>query len=150
MKKYILILFFSSFCYSQSEEVQTKEAQTKEAKYKKDKIAKDSADRAFGFGDDLTCEIGLKEAENDFNKGIYNSYSYGFLVEKRGDNGFDSFYKEYVLKTYSINIANKGCVVSEYSKCYSSAMQKLIYKKFGSDIYSKSRNEALELFSKKE
>lgn len=135
MKKYILILFFTSFCYCQSEQ---------------DKIDKAAADRASGSGDNRTCQQGLQEAENDFSKGIYNSYSYGFAVERKGDNGFNSFYKEYLREKYLINIQNKGCVSSEYSKCYSTAMKKLIFEKFGSDIYSKSRNEAIELFSKKE
>ncbi|MNL53359.1 hypothetical protein D3C87_1766000 [compost metagenome] len=70
--------------------------------------------------------------------------------KEEGGEGFNKFYKEYLYKKYSINIENKGCVITDYSKCYSETMKKLISQKFGSDIYSKSRKEALVLFSKKE
>ncbi len=139
MGKYIVIgiLCFSSFCYSQTED---------------NKAGKAAADAEMSIGEGFTCEKGLKDAENDFNKGIYNSYSYGFAVEReeKEGKGFNEFYKKYISEKYLINIEHKGCVTTEYSKCYSKVMEKLIYKKFGSDVYSKSRIEAVELFSKKE
>lgn len=138
MRKYIVIgmLCLSSFCYSQTEDM---------------KAAKAAADAEMGMGEGFTCEKGLKDAESDFNNGKYNSYSYGFAVERKEKEGegFNEFYKKYIREKYLINIEHKGCVTTEYSKCYSKVMEKLIYKKFGSDIYSKSRIEAVELFSKK-
>jgi len=138
MKKYIVtgILCLSSFCYSQSV----------------DDIALKAAKAEADGWPEYTCKKGVKDAESDSKKGIYNSYSFGFRAERIGPEGrgFDIFYEEYVLKTYSINIKRKGCVATEYWECYADAMKKNIFEKFGSDIFTKAREEALKLFSKKE
>lgn len=132
MGKYALIgiLFCSSFCFSQTENR---------------KVAKDSL-----IWIDLTCEKGSKEAETDFKKGIYNKYYYGLFAEiaPNADEGFNEFYKEYVRKEYSINIESKGCIVSDYSGCYSNIINKLILEKFGKNVFKKARKEALILFTK--
>ncbi|PXY40972.1 hypothetical protein DMB65_10390 [Flavobacterium cheongpyeongense] len=99
-----------------------------------------------------TCETGLKKAKKDFAIGIYNSYSYGLLVkmEPKGlKAGFDGFYKKYMMKKYSMNIENRGCVINDDSICYSDEMEKLITKKFGKDIFKRGKKEAMKLFTRK-
>lgn len=99
-----------------------------------------------------TCEDGDKEAIKDFNKGIYNSFSYGLLVTvtpKKSEIGFEKFYEDYLRKKYSINFENRGCVLTDFSSCYSETMDKLINEKFGSDIFKRARKEAKKLFKKK-
>lgn len=99
-----------------------------------------------------TCQDGYEEAKKDFNNGIYNSYSYGLLISlapKKSEVGFDEFYEDYLRKKYSINLEHRGCVVTEYSNCYSETMDKLINEKFGADIFKRARKEAKKLFKKK-
>ena len=47
---------------------------------------------------------------------------------------------------YGIDTKNAGCVISEYSQCYSKTMNDLVLDKFGKDIFEKSSKEAEELF----
>ena len=100
----------------------------------------------------MTCEKGSEKAESEFKTGIYNSYFYGINAEiyPKTQEGFNEFYIEYVRKKYSINIQHMGCVVTDYSECYSQTMDKLIYNKFGSKIFEKARKKALKLFAKKQ
>lgn len=128
----ILILCFSSFCYSQNEEKK--------------------ADNKTLITIELTCEKGLEEANTDFAKGIYNSYSYGWAAEIDSEDakGFYEFYKEYVRKKYSINIEHKGCIKSDYSECYSKTMNELIFKKFSKNVFENAKKEALVLFEQKQ
>lgn len=98
------------------------------------------------------CESGLKEAKQDIEKGIYNSYSYGLLITlhpRKVEEGFDEFYKNYMREKYSINIQHRGCVVTDRSSCYSQTMNQFIDEKFGSDIFKRGRKEAFRLFKKK-
>lgn len=97
-----------------------------------------------------TCEEGIENAKSDFKKNIYNSYSYGLTAEiiKKGEEGFNEFYRKYMLKNYSINIENRGCVITPYSKCYAETARKLILKKFGENIFERTRKEAKKAFLK--
>lgn len=95
----------------------------------------------------LTCESGVEQAKNDFNKGIYNCFSYGFIAETNYE--LSSFIRKYRKTKYGIDTKNAGCVITEYSECYSRTMNDLVLKKFGKDIFEKSRKEAEELFKKK-
>ncbi|MBK7214476.1 MAG: hypothetical protein IPH88_14475 [Bacteroidales bacterium] len=97
-----------------------------------------------------SCEEGILDAKSDFNNGIYNASSYGFVAEitPKIEVGFNEFCKEYMLKKYSINIESKGCIISKYSECYTKTAQNLIFQKFGKDIFEKSRKEAMVLFRK--
>ena len=104
------------------------------------------------FWGETTCEKGIEIAERDFENGIYNVYSYGLLVSitPKGERiGFDDFYKNYMLKKYSINLEHKGCVITDYSECYHDTMEKLLLNKFGSDIFITSRKNAKKMFNKK-
>lgn len=93
------------------------------------------------------CEKGTKDAKNDFKKGEYNYYSYGLIIQT--DFEFDNFLEQYLKNKYGINTKNAGCVITGHSKCYSEVMRELIYQKFGSDIFEKSRKEAQELYNLK-
>lgn len=100
-----------------------------------------------------TCEDGDEDAKKDFNNGIYNSYSYGLLVSvvpKKSEIGFDVFYEDYLRKKYSINLEHRGCIITDYSSCYSQTMDKLINEKFGESIFKRARKEAKKLFKKKQ
>ncbi|WP_269237041.1 hypothetical protein [Flavobacterium flavigenum] len=97
------------------------------------------------------CKGGEDNARADFEKGIYNSYSYGLQIKitKKSEIGFDEFYEDYLKRKYSINIEHRGCVVTDYSTCYSNLMDRLILEKFGSDIFKKTRLEAKKIFNKR-
>ncbi|MGH1385637.1 hypothetical protein [Kordia sp.] len=94
---------------------------------------------------DLSCENGTKEAKADFKKGKYNCYSYGMIIYK--DYEFYKFFEQYLKKTYKINTDNKGCVVSDYSECYSKTMTALVKEKFGKDIFTRAKKEAKKLYA---
>lgn len=134
MKKALIIgiLYFSSFCYSQTESRKT---------------VNDTL-----IWTETTCEKGTEKANEDFEKGIYNKYFYGLMAEitPKAEEGFSDFYKEYVRKKYLINIESKGCIVSDYSECYTDVMDKLILVKFGKDVFKNARKEALKLFAQRQ
>ncbi|MGJ8667533.1 MAG: leucine-rich repeat domain-containing protein [Patiriisocius sp.] len=90
------------------------------------------------------CEKGIEDAKNDFKNGKYNCYSYGLIVQK--DAHFENFLQDYRKNEYGIISKNAGCVISEHSECYSKVMTELVYEKFGSDIFEKSRQEAKKLY----
>ena len=94
----------------------------------------------------VTCENGTEQAKIDFDSGIYNCYSYGLIFDKTPD--LSTYVQEYRRKKYEIDTKNAGCVITEYSKCYSKTMKELVLKKFGNDIFEKSRKEAEELYKK--
>ena len=91
------------------------------------------------------CEKGIKDAKNDFKNGKYNCYSYGLVA--LNDPDFNDYLQEYRKNKYGIISKNAGCVRTEHSDCYSKVMTELVYEKFGSDIFEKSRKEAEELYN---
>jgi hypothetical protein len=89
------------------------------------------------------CEKGNKTATLDFNKGIYNYFTYGYSVsfnekEEKINNEIKNFLKE----KYSINYEHKGCVVFEDEECYIKTMIQLIENKFGENFLNKIIEEA--------
>lgn len=94
----------------------------------------------------VTCESGTEQAKTDFKNGIYNCFSYGLIFDKTPD--LSIYIQEYRIKKYGIDTKNAGCVITEYSQCYSKTMKELVLKKFGNDIFEKSRKEAEELYQK--
>ncbi len=94
----------------------------------------------------LTCERGVEQAKIDFDKGLYNCFSYGFIFETNYE--LSSYIQKYRKTKYGIDTRNAGCVITEYSDCYSRTMIDLVINKFGKDIFEKSRKEAEELFKK--
>ncbi|WP_300565108.1 hypothetical protein [Flavobacterium sp.] len=135
MKLLLTIGFLSSFLFGFSQENQQENLKVN------DSI----------FWGETTCKKGIEIAKKDFENGVYNAYSYGFMatITPKSEIGFDDFYKDYLRKKYSINLEHKGCVVTDYSDCYSDTMKKLIFKKFGTDIFERSRREAKKVFLKK-
>lgn len=99
-----------------------------------------------------SCDEGKESAHKDFKDGVYNSYSYGLLINitpKKSEVGFHDFYVNYMRGKYSINLEHRGCVITDYSACYSETMDDLISGKFGPDIFKRGRKEAKRLFRKK-
>ena len=94
-----------------------------------------------------TCENGNEQAKIDFKNGVYNCFSYGLIFHSNPE--LSEFVLEYRKRKYGINTQNVGCVISEYSECYSTMMKNLVLKKFGNDIFEKSLNEAEELYKKR-
>jgi hypothetical protein len=87
-----------------------------------------------------SCEDGTNKAISDASKGKYRLLSYGLPIYNDWD--FQSFYEDYMLKAYGIDIGNGGCVVSEESECYSQKMREIIYEKFGKDVFDRAESEA--------
>ena len=95
----------------------------------------------------LTCEKGVSDAKIDAKKGIYKCLTYGLVFERNPE--LSNFIRDYRKKKYGIIVGNGGCVTSDYSECYSKEIEKIIKKKFGEDIFERSRKEAEELYFKK-
>ncbi|MBE8726461.1 hypothetical protein [Flavobacterium hungaricum] len=94
-----------------------------------------------------SCEKGIEDAKIDAQKGIYKCLSYGLVFDKNPE--LNKFVKEYREKKYGIIVGNGGCVITNYSECYSKTIKEIILEKFGTNIFDKSRKEAEELFAKK-
>ena len=92
------------------------------------------------------CDEGIVEAKTDFKNGIYNSISYGMIIQTNVE--FDEFVANYRKEKYGIISKMGGCVVTPYTDCYSEKMQELILKKFGKNIFEKSEKEAEKLYAK--
>lgn len=89
---------------------------------------------------DLSCEMGIKKAEEDIDNGIYKILSYGLIVYK--DSEFESFYNEFVKNKYEVILGTGGCIVNDFSDCYTKKMRDAVFEKFGKDFFEKSRKEA--------
>lgn len=96
----------------------------------------------------VTCESGTEKAKIDFEKGIYNCYSYGLIFETQSPE-FINFLNDYRKRKYGIITGNAGCVITDYSECYSKKMNELVLKKLGPKIFEKSKKEAERLYAKK-
>jgi hypothetical protein len=94
----------------------------------------------------VTCESGTEQAKIDFKNGIYNCFSYGLIFERNPE--LSSYIRNYTKTKYGIDTKNAGCVITEYSQCYSKTMDDLVLEKFGNDIFEKSSKEAEELYKK--
>jgi len=101
------------------------------------------------FWYEATCENGSEKAQIDFKNDNYNIYLTGLRFSDNSEEEFDKFYDNYMLGKYNIKFVEKGCVVTGSMKCYKETMGKLIYEKFGADIFERSRKEAKEKFEKK-
>ncbi|WP_339889909.1 hypothetical protein [uncultured Flavobacterium sp.] len=95
----------------------------------------------------VTCEKGIEDAKIDAEKGTYKCLSYGLMFETNPE--LNKFINDYRKKKYGIITRNGGCVITDYSECYLKTMKELVLKKFGEDIFEKSRKEAEDLYSKK-
>ena len=79
-----------------------------------------------------TCQSGIEKAQKDFNEGYYYLESFGLLALE--DIEFWKFYKNYLLEKYMI-ISTNSCVVTDYKECYSKKIKKLLFEKYGTDIF---------------
>ena len=95
----------------------------------------------------ISCEKGIEDAKIDAEKGTYKCLSYGLMFEANPE--LNKFVNDYREKKYGIITRNGGCVITNYSECYSKTMKELVLKKFGEDIFERSRKEAEELYLKK-
>ena len=94
----------------------------------------------------VTCESGTEQAKTDFKNGIYNCFSYGLIFETNPE--LSAYIRNHTKNKYGIDTKNAGCVITEYSQCYSKTMNDLVLDKFGKDIFKKSSRQAEELFKK--
>lgn len=97
------------------------------------------------------CESGTNSAIEDAEKGIYNYYaniSTGFKTKEEWN--FSEFYHKYLESNYGILVKEIGCVVTSQSECYSKKMSELIEKKFGENIFTRTREEAKKLYNRTE
>lgn len=127
----LLFLFIYLFFHSQNNEIPTK----------KDLL----------LVTENTCLYGTNLALSDFKKGIYNSFSYGLLIEMspKLDIGLNEFYKDYMFKKYRINMQHKGCEVGYAEQCYAETMNKLILEKFGSKVFKRGKKTAKKYLKEK-
>lgn len=79
-------------------------------------------------------------------KGVYKCLSYGLIFETNPE--LSAFINAYREKKYGIITRNGGCVITEYSQCYSKTMEEIVFKKFGVDIFERTRKEAEALYLK--
>ena len=84
--------------------------------------------------------------QNEMRSGLAEMLKHGLIFDKNPD--LSAYIQEYRRKKYGIDTKNAGCVITEFSKCYSKTMKELVLKKFGNDIFEKSRKEAEELYYK--
>lgn len=136
MRIITFLLLFTQLCTSQ------------EIKFKVDSSYIDFSSKTFSFG--KTCEDGTNTATVDFNKGIYNYFTYGWAPTiSTSDEKTNKKICSYLKNKYSINYEHKGCIKDDESDCYSKTMIKLIEEKFGSGFLDKKMEEARRFCSKK-
>ena len=93
----------------------------------------------------MTCEKGIEDAKLDAKNGKYKCFSYAYVYGKRRSELY-KFIKEYRENKYGI-IYVDGCFEPcDYLECYSKTISKILFEKFGADIFEKSRKEAEELY----
>ncbi|MEO7978134.1 hypothetical protein [Flavobacterium sp.] len=109
--------------------------------YSQQKISVEKDSTVYRF---KNCDEGRNEAQIAFSKGIYNSVSYGLIIHRNPK--FDTFLVNYRKEKYGIISKTGGCVVTDYTECYSEKMRDLIFKKFGNDIFERSKKEAEKLW----
>lgn len=109
--------------------------------YSQQKISVDKDSLVYRF---KNCDEGTIEAQGDFEKGIYIHASYGFIIQKNPK--FNEFLANYRKEKYGIISKTGGCVITDYTECYSEKMKDLIFKKFGKDIFERSKKEAEKLW----
>ena len=95
--------------------------------------------------DSISCEKAKMRAVEDFKNGKYNSNA-NWLSAIR-NRKFHKFYSDFIKNKYNITF-NKSSDLGSFSNCYPNKMRKLILRKFGNNIFIKSRNEAIEEYKK--
>ncbi|SDH99261.1 hypothetical protein [Winogradskyella thalassocola] len=94
-----------------------------------------------------SCEEGIVDAIKDASEGKYELITYG-LISTFNVDGFNDFYKNYILENYNIRFGLGGCIVSDGTNCYREKIEELIYEKFGDDIFEVTKLEAINEFRK--
>ncbi len=94
------------------------------------------------------CDKGNETAISDFEKGIYNYFTYGFTVSlNEEDKNLNDKVRKYLKDKYSINYQHRGCVIFEDEKCYMKKMNQLIEKKFGKNYFEIKLEEARKKYA---
>lgn len=65
---------------------------------------------------------------------------------ERYDARFSGFLAEYMQTKYGVELILLDEDNRDRDKCYSNEMDRLLYERFGPDIYSRAEQEARELF----
>jgi hypothetical protein len=76
-----------------------------------------------------TCEVAKKLAIEDFNSGKFQVVSWGLL------DSDPSARDAALMKTFHIKMIHGGCVPAKEMDCYREQMIKLLYEKFGNQIF---------------
>ncbi len=131
-----LFLFLSQCCISQEMKLNV------DTTY----INFDTQNLSFG----KSCEDGTKSATADFNKGIYNYFSYGWshaisTADKKRYKKICSYLKS----KYALNYEYKGCILDDESDCYSKTMIRMIEEKFGDGFIDRKLEEAKKIYPQK-
>ena len=170
MKLISIIIIFQTLLFSgeMNEANKTKDAQThmETVGGKEVKIVtmKDLRNRIYRSGlhpDDFKVEqnnietaegeIGKEDAINDFENGVYRLEIYGY---RKQIPKLVYYYRKLLLEKYDITIDRvAGCVinkeVSDRTREYNKAMIIALKKKFGEDIFFKTKMEAIEMYTDK-
>jgi hypothetical protein len=124
----LALIFTFILSYSQSEKI----------------VTKINADSIFF----KSCESGTNRAIEDAENGIYNYYkNVSTGVKTKEEWKFSEFYQKYLKSDYGILVKDRGCVVTSQSECYSKKMNELIEKKYGEDIFIRTREQAKKNFT---
>lgn len=90
------------------------------------------------------CEYGIETAIANAENGTYVRVTYGNTYYS--DWSFQQFYELYLQETYGIIWMHVGCSISPEDLCLKTTMDELIFAKFGSDIYDKSKADAYKFY----
>lgn len=90
------------------------------------------------------CADGTKKALQDFKNGEYVLEALGQIV----DEEFYPFYIDFVNKKYKIKLVYYDCVRFPCNDCYHKKMRENLFKKFGDNIVTKMKEEAIAEFKK--
>ncbi|MEM6687286.1 MAG: hypothetical protein AAF617_16010, partial [Bacteroidota bacterium] len=92
------------------------------------------------------CVEGITKAKQDFTNGkAYFDHS-RIEVEFNTNGHYESFYQVYMFSKYGIERDEYIHFESDEEQCYYAKMDTLIRKKYGKDIYLRSRRKAKEIF----
>ena len=94
-----------------------------------------------------SCENGNKYAARDAKLGKYKLFEFGLkIIVHYVPQGFDEYYKNYILEKYNIETFEGGCNVYKTAECYTEKMKELLLKKYGNNFFEKAKKEARTLF----
>lgn len=103
----------------------------------------------FGYAQEFkteeeACNYGTEKAIADAKKGDYQDLKFGLYMPTQDQS--DEIYINILKTKYGITVKNTGCQTTPGYKCYVKKMTALIYEKFGSDVFERTKQEAIKLY----